>query len=152
MALGAILSLLPRFGIATVAAKFPVAIRTIAEILARAARKLLVAVEFSFRTTGERPIATGTVAISRPRVERTIATRTITVLAKALAARRVRPLLAILSRRVRFLVAEFPVLETRGRTRVAITIRPVSARRVRTLVASTVFARPERTLLALAAS
>ncbi len=144
MALGAILALLPRFGIATVAAKFLTAIRTIAEILARAARKLLVAVEFSFRTAGKRPIATGTVAIPRPRVEGTIATRAIIVFAETLATRRVGPLLAALARCVRFLVAEFPVLEARGRTRITVTtIRPVAARRVWTLVAAAVITWPE---------
>jgi hypothetical protein len=156
MALGAIFSLLPRLGIATVAAELPVAIRTRAEILARAARKLLVAVEFSIGTTGEGPIATGTVTISRPSGERPIATRPVTVLAKALPARRVGPLLPTLSRCVRFLVAEFPVakfpvLETRSRTRIAITVWPVAARRVGALVTA-VFTRPERTLLAIAAS
>ena len=51
-------------------------------------------------------------------------------------------ILAILARCVSFLVAEFPVLETSSRTRVAVTIWPVSTRRVRALVAA-VFARPE---------
>jgi hypothetical protein len=156
MALGAILSLLPRFGIATVAAKFPVAIWAIAKILARAARKFLVAVEFSLGATGERPIAAGTVTISRPRAEGAIAARTITVFAETLATRRVGPLLAALSRCVRFLVAEFsvakfPVLETRGRPSVAVTIGPVAARRIGALVAA-VFTWPERTLFALTAS
>jgi hypothetical protein len=157
MALGAILSLLPRFGIAAVSAKFAVAIRAIAEILSPATGKLLVAVEFSLGTPGERPIAAGTVAIPGPRAERPIAARTITVLAEALATWRVGPLLAILARCVRFLVAEFPfakfpVLETRSRTRVTITVWTVAARRIGALVAAAIFSWPERTLLALAAS
>jgi len=137
-----VIALLPGFEIAAVPAKLPVAWRAVAEILARAARELLVAVEFSFRAAGKRPISTGTVTVWRPRIERTIATRTITVLAEALAAWRVGPLLAILAMRVRLLVAEFSVLETPSRTRVAITVRPVAARRVWTFVAA-IFSRPE---------
>ena len=147
------LSLLPRFGIAAVPAKFPVAIRTTAEILAGAARKLFVAVEFSFRTPGKRPIAARTITIPRPCIERAVASRPIAVLAEPFATRRVGPLLATFSRRVSFLVAEFPVLETPRRSRVITTaVRAIATRRVRAFFTATIFARPERTLLAVAAS
>src|SRR5216683_5954590 len=87
-------------------------IRAAAEILARttvgrAARKLLVAAEFS-----RGPIAFP----RRPRTIRAVSPRAVAVLAKTLAARGVGPLLAAaFPWRVRLLVAELPVLETRRR-------------------------------------
>ena len=118
------IALLPGLGFAPVGA----AIRPVAEILARppvgpaaeilarapirrAARKLLVAAEFS-----RRPITVP----RRPRTIRAVSPRPIAVLAETLATRGVGPLFAAaFPWRVRFLVAEFPVLEARGRPRVA---------------------------------
>ena len=88
---------------------------------------------------------------------RAIALRTVAVLAKTFAARRVGPLLAItFARRVRLFVAKLPVGEAPGRARivaitarrtvVAIEIRAVAARRERALFAATIFARLERAL------
>ena len=94
----------------------------VAEILARAAvrraarRKFLVAAEFPLG-----PVTAGTVAIAR-RARRigAISPRAVALLAKTFTARGVRPLLsAALAGRVGFLVAEFPVLETGGRTGIA---------------------------------
>jgi hypothetical protein len=105
--------------------------------------------------TSERPFSARPVAIPRSRIERAIAPWPVAVLAETFATRRIRSLLATLSWCVRLFVAEFPVLEARGWTRVAVvavTIRSIPARRVRALVATTVFTRPERTFFTVTAS
>src|ERR1700722_4487124 len=140
------IALLPRLCIAAIRSKFLAAFRTVAETLARtsvpraavavpwcAAREFLVAAKFPLGT-----IATGTITI------RPIALRPGAVLAEAFAVRWVGPLLATpVPRRVRFFVAEFPVGETRGGPRVtavgagraivAVIVRAIAARRIRTL-------------------
>jgi hypothetical protein len=127
-----VIALLPRFLIATVVTT----IRATAEILARTTRK------FPF-------------AIARRAITvRPIAARTVTVLAEAFTARRVRPLLtAAVPRRIGPLVAEFLLGKTGGRTGiatfavaarravVAIVIRAIAARRIRTLLATAIIAR-----------
>src|SRR5204863_9330272 len=82
----------------------------IALAVGRTARKFLVAAEFSL----------GPIAIAlRPCTIGTISPGAITLFAKTFAARRVGPLLTTLARRIRFLLAEFPVGELAGRTRLA---------------------------------
>ncbi len=73
----------------------------------------------------------GTIAIARrPRAVRAVCSRTVTVVAETFAARCVGSLLAALPRRIRLLVAEFPVLEARCRTSIAaIIVRTIAARR-----------------------
>ena len=144
IAFATIIALLPRLGIA--------ALRPIAEILARATvggatgGELLGAAKFSL----------GTIAVARrPRTVRAIAARPVAVLAETFAARGIGPLFTVaVARRVRLFIAEFSVGRSRGRAGVVavatIEVRPVAARRVRALVAATVFARLERTLLAVA--
>src|SRR5579872_373223 len=107
------LTFFPWLQIAAVSTEFPIATWTAAEILKRTAiaRKFPVAAEFPAGRIGKRPIATGTLAILRSRLERTVAAWPVSVLAKTLMARRKGPLLAILPRGIGFLVAEFPVLE-----------------------------------------
>ena len=75
----------------------------------------------------------GPVAVARrPRGVRAVASRPVAVLAKTFAARRIGPLLAAaFTRRIGLPVAEFPVLETRGRAGIA----AVAARGVGTLFA-----------------
>jgi len=127
--------------------------------------KFPLTAEFSLR-----PVATGAIAIARwPGAERPIATRTVAVLAKACATRRIRPLLAAtLARGIRLAVAKLPVGRTSRRARivaipraalaipvppwwtvVAIEIRAIAARRVRALVAATIFTRLEGTPFAV---
>ena len=86
-------------------------IRAAAKTLARTAigrtsRKLLVTAKFSLR-----PIATGAVAIAGwPGTKGPIAARAVAVLAKAFAARSVRPLLAVaFARGIGSLITELPV-------------------------------------------
>jgi hypothetical protein len=136
-------ALLPRLGVAAIRAKILATVRTVAEVLARAAirraaGKFLVAAEFSF----------GTIAIAWTSGKGPVGARTIAILAESFTTRRVRSLLtAFATRRIGPLVTEFLVGETRLRPRIAaITTRGIGpfftsfSRRIWTLVAATIVA------------
>ena len=145
------IALLPRFGFATVGAAFGAAAKILARasvtrvalaIPGRAAREFLVAAEFSIGAVATRPVAIA----RRPRTIGAISTGPVTVLAKALTARGVGPLLtSTLTRRIRPLVAEFLVGEACRRTRIA-------ARRVRALFSTAIVTGGVGTLFAAAAA
>jgi hypothetical protein len=132
--LAAILTLLPRLGIAAVGAKVlaRTTVAAVAPAIRRAARELLVTAKFSLRP---------------------IATRTVAVFTKTFATRRIGPLLATaFSRGIGLPVAKFPIGKTSGRAGIVAIPEVALAIPARGAVVSTkirpVAAWLERTLLA----